>query len=157
MKNNLTYTIEEKSGNEIKNIMNDKEIEERVQKYTTWTDEEKQLYDYSDMSLMDIYSDSDNDEISNIENDFNNMDSYIALEMNYSDNYNKEQLQKIAGYYNISYRKLNKSDLISEIVIFERDPENTEIVLRRKKFWKYIKEIKKDSYLSKLIIFTSDI
>ena len=34
-----------------------------------------------------------------------NMDEYIALEINYNDNYKKKELEFIAGYYDISKRK----------------------------------------------------
>ena len=38
------------------------------------------------------------------------MDDYIALEMEYGDNYTKKDLDKIAEYYEISKRKKKKQD-----------------------------------------------
>ena len=80
------------------------------------------------------------------------MDDYIALEIDYQTNYIKKELEIIADYYGISKRKKNKGQLVEEIVIFEKDPENIEIVYRRKRVWDCIEEIKGDKYLSKFLI-----
>ena len=81
------------------------------------------------------------------------MGSFVAQEVNYQTNFTKPQLEKIAKYYNISKRKKKKDELIQDIVIFEIDPNNIEIVFKRKKLWAYMKEIKQDRYLSKFLIF----
>ena len=81
------------------------------------------------------------------------MDDYIAQEVEYQTNYTKKELDKISEYYEISKRKKKKQDLIEEIVLFEKDPENIEVVFQRKKLWSYIQEIKGDKYLSKYLIF----
>lgn len=82
-----------------------------------------------------------------------NMDDYIALELDYNENYTKKALEKIADYYKISKRKKKKCDLIEEIVLFEKDITNEEIVNRRKTMWFYMEEILNDNYLSKFLIF----
>ena len=51
----------------------------------------------------------------------NNMDDYIAAELDFNENYTKKQLEKIADYYQISKRKKRKQELIEEIVIFEKE------------------------------------
>jgi len=81
------------------------------------------------------------------------LDDITALEVEYDTNYIKKELVKIAEYYEISIRKKNKQDLISEIVIFETSEENIAIVERRKELWFYINEIREDKYLSKYLIF----
>ncbi len=81
------------------------------------------------------------------------LDDITALEIEYDTNYIKKELIKIAEYYEISIRKKNKKDLISEIVIFETSGENIAIVERRKELWFYINEIREDKYLSKYLIF----
>ena len=80
------------------------------------------------------------------------MDDYIALEVDYQTNYLKKDLDRIADYYEISKRKKRKEQLVEDIVLFEKDPENIEIVFQRKKLWSYVKEIKSDKYLSKFLI-----
>ena len=80
------------------------------------------------------------------------IDDYIALEVDYQTNYLKKDLERIADYYEISKRKKRKDQLAEEIVLFEKAPENIEIVYQRKKLWSYIEEIKGDKYLSKFLI-----
>ena len=80
------------------------------------------------------------------------MDDYIAMEIDYQTNYTKKQLERIADYYDISKRKKRKDQLVEDIVIFEKEPENVTLVYRRKLLWGYIDEIKRDKYLSKFLI-----
>lgn len=81
------------------------------------------------------------------------MADFVALEINYQTNYTRKQLDRIAEYYHISKRKKKKDELIQDIVLYEKDPINMEIVYKRKKLWAYMQEIKNDSYLSKFLIF----
>ena len=80
------------------------------------------------------------------------MSDYVAQELNYNENYTLKQLYRIAEYYDISKRKKKKIELIEEIVVFENQPENCEIVNRRATLWSYMEEIKQDKYLSKFLI-----
>lgn len=80
------------------------------------------------------------------------MSDYVAQELDYNENYTMKQLSRIADYYEISKRKLKKTELIEAIVIFENNPENCEIVSRRATLWGYMEEIKQDKYLSKFLI-----
>ena len=84
--------------------------------------------------------------------DYLTIDDYVASEMDYNTNYTKKQLEFICDYYGISKRKKKKQDLIEEIVIFEKEPANLDIVQRRKTMWFYIEEISNDSFLSKFLI-----
>ena len=73
-------------------------------------------------------------------------------EQDYMENYTKKQLDLIADYYKISKRKKRKHVLIEDIVAFENNMENEEIVSQRKLMWFYIEQIKCDNYLSKFLI-----
>tara|TARA_B100000927_G_scaffold275342_1_gene255245 strand:- start:703 stop:1089 length:387 start_codon:yes stop_codon:yes gene_type:complete len=84
--------------------------------------------------------------------DYLTIDDYVASEMDYDTNYTKKQLEFICDYYGISKRKKKKQDLVEEIVIFEKEPSNFDIVQRRKTMWFYIEEISNDSFLSKFLI-----
>ena len=53
----------------------------------------------------------------------------------------------------LSKRKKRKDELIQDIILFEQEPDNIEIVYRRKKLWVYMQEIKDDKYLRKFLIF----
>ena len=87
-------------------------------------------------------------------------DTFLALRVDYSSNYNVSDIKKILDYY-VEFKKLNahsirkkrKEELIDQLVLFETDDDNIEIVSKRKRLWFYIKEIKNDKYLSKYIIF----
>jgi len=80
-------------------------------------------------------------------------DTLMAKEINYSTNFTRKDLDRIADYYSIGKRKKLKDELIQDIIIFENDPENIEITYRRKKLWSYMEEIKDDKYLRKFLIF----
>ena len=102
-------------------------------------------------NLVKKVDDETNDFFNN--EDYSNMDSYVALELDYNENYNKKDLEKIADYYSISKRKKRKAELVQDIVLFELDPLNSDITNRRKTMWFYMEEIMNDNYLSKFLIF----
>ena len=129
--NNLTYSILEQVGNheedEVKytDLLQElKDEEEKVKQLNTFVEP-------SEFTLDDI----------------------VALELDYETNYIKKDLIKIAEYYDISIRKKNKKEIITDIVEYETNSENTIMVERRKELWFYITEIQEDSYLSKYLIF----
>ena len=67
-----------------------------------------------------------------------------------------KQLNLICDYYGItSYiriTKCNKEDIINTLVLYENTYENYEIVVKRKRMWKYLAELKKDKFMKKFII-----
>ena len=71
----------------------------------------------------------------------------------YDQQFLKKELEIIADYYCISKRKKTKIELIQDIVLYETDPTNFEIVEKRKLMWFYLNELKTDRYLKKFIIF----
>ena len=84
--------------------------------------------------------------------DFDEMDEYTTLEINYNTNYTRKELNHIANYYSIVKRKKTKQQLVVDIILFELNIENSSIVYTRKNLWEYMKEIKLDKYLSKFLI-----
>ncbi len=78
----------------------------------------------------------------------------IELELDYSTNYTVKSLGQIMDYYELSYRKLKKDEIIQILVLFENDPLNWELVERRRHFWDNIAELKEDKYFKKFIVFT---
>lgn len=79
------------------------------------------------------------------------MNNYTYIQANFI-NLTKKELVMIAGYYGISKRKKTKETLMEEIITFELDEMNEEIVNRRRILWYYFEEIKNDKYLKKYII-----
>jgi len=79
-----------------------------------------------------------------------------ALDLLYSeyyDNYNVKMLKMIMDYYQISKRKMTKAEIVQSIILFECDNDNRDIVIRRQKLWECMKELQKDRFFSKYVIF----
>lgn len=100
-------------------------------------------------------------------NDFENMehvvhnceitDALYASMVHYDKNCTVKQLQQIYDYYVFSGMKSErgkkkKQDLICEILLFEENGENYEIVLKRKELWFYIEELKRDKFMKNFIL-----
>jgi hypothetical protein len=88
----------------------------------------------------------------------NNDEDVIFVEMkNYDLNYTLKQLLLICEYYNIlkgvRINKLKKQDVIEQIIMFENDMENYEIVAKRKQLWYFINELKEDKFMKKFVIW----
>lgn len=81
------------------------------------------------------------------------MDNYVALELYYQENLTLKDLHKICDYYDISKRKLRKDEIVQEIALYECDPNNSEIVRKRKLLWFYVSELKNDKYFKKYVMF----
>ena len=103
--------------------------------------------------------------------------SYM-LELDYSMNYNMKMLTHLANYYNIiknnnnglgvtitkskddktketkKTKKLLKHELIKEIILFETNRDNHNIVLKFRKMLEKIDALKKDKYFSSFILFS---
>jgi len=89
--------------------------------------------------------------------EFNAQTDEIFIEMkNYELNFNVKQLMLICEYYNIKdirTNKLKKQDIIELIILFENNPENIEIVTKRKELWYYIDELKNDKMMKRFVIW----
>jgi len=83
--------------------------------------------------------------------DFFNMDCATAMSVDYEMNHTIKQLKHIAGYYGIKC-KSRKVDMIQDIVIYETDSANHDIVSRRKRLFHYINALKNDDYLKSFVI-----
>tara|TARA_B100001758_G_scaffold192853_1_gene170054 strand:+ start:4799 stop:5206 length:408 start_codon:yes stop_codon:yes gene_type:complete len=89
------------------------------------------------------------------EYDDNYSEMFFLLEQEYNENYTKKELELIAGYYEISKRKKRKLDLIQEIIIFEQNDLNYDIVEKRKLHWFYLEQLREDPYLKQFIIINN--
>ena len=88
----------------------------------------------------------------NVEQDF--MCSQI---INYKENYTINQLYQICEYYGIvkemKLNKFKKEDVILVLVNYENNIENKVKVLKRKKMWHCINELKNDKFMKKYILW----
>ena len=99
------------------------------------------------------------------------------LELDYSMNYNMKMLTHLACYYNIiknannglgvgvsgskvkddkpkKTKRLLKSELIKEIILFETNDTNHAVVLKFRKMLAKIDELKQDKYFSSFVLFS---
>jgi|UniRef100_A0A6C0IP10 hypothetical protein len=83
--------------------------------------------------------------------DDNYSEMFFIMEEEYSENYTKKGLEFIADYYGINKRRKRKGELIQEIIIFEQNDLNYDVVEKRKLHWFYLDQLKSDPYLKQYI------
>jgi len=110
------------------------------------------IIDQDTFDITDIVSDAKNKIIEDQELEDHELEEKLT---NYS-YLTLKQLNLICDYYGItSYiriTKCNKEDIINTLVLYENTYENYEIVVKRKRMWKYLAELKKDKFMKKFII-----
>ena len=109
-------------------------------------------------NLEENNSESKNDMLLNLDEKLNigsmmMTDIFLARQVEYQENCLMADLKKIADYYEISSRKLRKEELVQSIVLFECDPSNEEIYMRRVQAWYWLNELKEDPKLKQYVIF----
>ena len=98
-----------------------------------------------DAMLSSFYSDDEEDDILDcILTLTNSMDEYESL--------NVRQLLRIQDFYNIPKTK-KKGEMVANIIAFESDLANIEIVLKRKKLWTYMRELKDDKCMKQYVFW----
>ena len=100
---------------------------------------------------------NNDDFFSDFHEDFENVDqdNIFAQQLEHFDNFNVKILQHFACYYKLPKYRIKKDLLIQKIIDFENNPENAEIVYKRKNMWNCLNELQNDDYFSKFILFTS--
>ena len=77
--------------------------------------------------------------------------------IDYDTNYNVKQLLTICDYYGllkeIKTNKLKKEEIISFLLDFEENAENSLIVYKRKQLWYFMEELKNDKFMKKYILW----
>ena len=88
--------------------------------------------------------------------ELNLIDDHNTELMNfYNDNYNVKELLKVCEYYGIikEAQKCKKLGLIYNILLFENNDMNYEVVLKRKQMWHYMNELKQDKFMKRHILW----
>lgn len=78
---------------------------------------------------------------------------YLKLQLHYTDNFTVKDLHKICDFYEIDKRKKRKDEIVGDIVLYELDDSNIDIVNNRKRLWFYINELKNDKFFKKYVIW----
>lgn len=120
----------------------------------------------NDENITFFLNDDENDDfldLNALESELNGLElssiqeDELFIEMkNYELNFNVKQLMLICEYYemkDIRANKLKKQDIIEQIILFETNPENIEVVTKRKELWYYIDELKNDKMMKKFVIW----
>ena len=122
-------------------------------------DEHEDNSNTKDVDFTELFNNLNNYKLESDDNSMNsdNIDLLESSALNYELNYNVKQLLLIGEYYNIAKQlrtnKCNKTEIINTIVLFETDPENFEIMLKRKQLWFYINECKNDKFMKKYVLW----
>lgn len=111
---------------------------------------EKLLNDFEQMNYINtsLYS--------NVNNSIEQDEMYTEM-VNYDMNYTVKQLLVICEYYgllkDVKTNKMKKQDVIEQILLFENNIDNYEVVIKRKEMWYYINELKNDKMMKKFVIW----
>ena len=86
-----------------------------------------------------------------------NENSIFAQMKNYDLNYNIKQLGLVCEYYGLAkcirLNKMKKQEIIEQIILFENNTDNIEIVIKRKELWYYLNELKNDKIMRKYVLW----
>jgi hypothetical protein len=91
-------------------------------------------------------------------NDEVTVDDNLYTDMlNYDTNYTVKQLLLICEYYgllkDVKTNKLKKQDIIEQILLYENNIDNYDMMCKRKELWFYMNELKNDKMMKKYIIW----
>ena len=75
----------------------------------------------------------------------------LLLELEFND-YNLKELNKFCDYYKISRKRLKKKKIIKQLILFETNEDNIELVEKRRTLWEYFLILKEDPFFKKFII-----
>ena len=150
--NNVYYKIKEKNNEKTKNME-----EFTSDLVNSLNNEYRELKSNENDHDMNYNSMGNMDNIGNIGN-MDNLDdlvtenNYFAHHLNYHDNYTVKMLGKIMDYYGLNKRKLKKDEIIENILLYESEICNIEIIKRRKMLWFYVSELKNDDFFKQYIL-----
>jgi hypothetical protein len=81
----------------------------------------------------------------------------MTKSLDYDMNYNVKQLLVICDYYGVlkevKINKLKKHEIISFLLDFEENIENSLLVYKRKQLWYFMSELKNDTFMRKYILW----
>ena len=112
-----------------------------------------------EFNIDDLNTFSDSVQLNNTIYDTINYDTIYdsidiaELENYYKSNYNVRGLHQILNYYGIPKKNMVKDEVLQCILFFEMEPANKEVVLKRMRLWRNIRELKADNYFAKYINF----
>ena len=113
---------------------------------------DKELVDNNDFDLNELLKSLESTNIGEIKHDF-----FVSQTLHYEVNFTVKELMLICEYYGISKdlksNRCNKTEIIFFLVKFENEPNNEDIVSKRRNMWFYINEIKNDKFMKKYVLW----
>ena len=132
--------------------MNSDKEDENIKCY--FSENENESIDF--LELMEEFEKIKQEKETETENNFFSfeIDDIISEIKNYEINYTNKQLLMILEYYGLAKKSshLKKTDMISYIMMFEKEPENKIKTMKRKQLWYYLNELKNDKVTRRFII-----
>jgi|UniRef100_A0A6C0HCC7 hypothetical protein len=139
-------------------------------------DTENITYYFDDIDDITCETESTNSELALLLNEFEqinannsnslyNEDDILSEIKNYELNYTIKQLlliceyygltkqTKTAEYYGAKARTMKKNDIISLIIMYEKNVDNIETVMKRKELWFYLDSLKADKIMKKFVLW----
>jgi hypothetical protein len=113
----------------------------------------------TDFNLKKLMEDFENISLHmNDDDNFHHESDQLYTDMlNYDMNFTVKQLLLICEYYgllkDVKTNKMKKQDIIEQILLFENNNDNYEMMIRRKELWYYINELKEDKMMKKFVIW----
>ena len=90
-------------------------------------------------------------------NDLNNEGIVEVMFVDYKLNYTVKELLLICEYYGIAkelkVNKSNKDIIIFNLLNFENNPLNNDIVVKRQGLWYYMSQLKNDKFMKKYVLW----
>lgn len=125
----------------------DNNIYYKIEEFDSNNDSNNDSNDSNDNNNDDNNDDDNNDNIKNLlYNEEKIIDDYEYNELPI------KNINLICDYYKIKRGKLSKKQKIIEIIFFENNMNNIDIVENRKLLWEYVKIIKTDKFLKNYIL-----
>lgn len=107
--------------------------------------------DVSDVDMETSQLEHDSQNIGNINwnEDLINNSLYSISEDFYE--LNVSDLKKIMKYYELSYGRMKKNEIIETLILYESNEMNMDTVNKRRRYWQYMYELLNDKFMMEYI------
>lgn len=107
--------------------------------------------DVSDVDMETSQLEHDSQNIGNINwnEDLINNSLYNISEDFYE--LNVSDLKKIMKYYELSYGRMKKNEIIETLILYESNEMNMDTVNKRRRYWQYMYELLNDKFMMEYI------
>jgi hypothetical protein len=116
---------------------------------------EEECDENTELDLLEIINEINKENTTHF--NYENDELLIPQIIHYKENYTVKELLLICEYYGtakeLKAQKCNKDEIIQFLVLYESNPNNSDIVFKRQNMWFYITELKNDKFMKKYVLF----